>query len=1164
MNQRFVRRFGLPTRLRLTGASAALTVIVAAALMTTALAAPDPRANVGPYNVTFLEGGTGLTRPLGTDMPLLGAHAPWSMAGWINPSRERAETVVVAAIGDAAAATCRCVLLRNGKLALGLGGSTSIASDSAIPAKEWTAIAATYDGTTARLYVNGNEIASKAVDTTAVTPAVNLAPQIRDPLAHEHFGGSLADFQVHEKALTPDAVRALASTRPNLDLTVFTQVGSGWPWQQRAWRGLQEPQDPWTLPKAKTPADKPVAVPPVSSSALEKEDADDIWTLSNWRLREEPRLTDDGAHISRPGYRDDSWYVATVPGTVLTTLIDRGVYPDPDHALNNMAIPESLARQSYWYRTQFTPPVETAGRQLTLTFKGINYSADVWLNGSKIGSTKGAFIRGVFDVTDALKAGQPNVLAVRVSPPPHPGIPHEESISAGPGENGGNMAIDGPTFVAAEGWDWIPGIRDRNTGLWQGVELKATGLLRVLDPNVITTLPLPRTDSADVAILVPLENRHPNQADATITASFEGVQITKNVSLAPGLTEVRLDAREFPQLRIRNPKLWWPNGYGPQSLYTLTLGVSDSAVPSDTRKLRFGIRHITYELSLFDHDGRLRRVEVDLAGGTARGERLVDVRHEAIKRTANGWAASLTAAGETSPAVRPVASESMSPFLTLRVNGVPIAARGGNWGMDDSRKRVSRERLEPYFRLHQAANLNIIRNWMGQNTEDVFYELADEYGLLILNDFWASTQDFQVEPQDPQLFLANARDVISRYRYHPSIALWFGRNEGVPQPILNEGLADLVAQIDGTRHYNGSSNMVNLGGSGPYNYRPPESYFTTHAQGFSVEVGTPSLATLESIQATVPEADRWPLSDTIAYHDWHFGGNGDVATFMKALADQFGEATSLEDFERKAQMMNYVTYRAVFEGFNSRLWTRTSGRLLWMTHPAWPSNHWQIYSSDYDTHAAYYGAKKACEPVHAQLDLPDFRLTVVNTTRDKRTKLSLRTRVIALNNRLLEQRIDKVDAAANAITPLPPLALARHLDKERVVLVALTLTDAKGAVISENVYWQAKDEASHRQLNTLEAQAIQISAKSARNANEQVLTVTLVNHGAEPALNTKLTLVDPQGQRILPAYYSDNYLALLPGEPRTVEVRYPASAAGPASVQLRGWNVKPTSATARP
>ncbi len=148
-------------------------------------------------------------------------------------------------------------------------------------------------------------------------------------------------------------------------------------------------------------------------------------------------------------------------------------------------------------------------------------------------------------------------------------------------------------------------------------------------------------------------------------------------------------------------------------------------------------------------------------------------------------------------------TRSQFPHLTLRVNGVRILARGGNWGMDDSRKRIQRERLEPYFRLQQDANLNIIRNWMGTNTQDSFYDLCDEYGMMVLNDFWASTQDFQVEPQDPQLFLQNADDTVQRYRNHPSIVLWFGRNEGVPQPILNEGLGDVVAKLDGTRHFTG-------------------------------------------------------------------------------------------------------------------------------------------------------------------------------------------------------------------------------------------------------------------------------------------------------------------------------------------------------------------------
>src|SRR5450631_3934181 len=207
-------------------------------------------------------------------------------------------------------------------------------------------------------------------------------------------------------------------------------------------------------------------------------------------------------------------------------MIDQGTYTDPDYGLNNLAIPESLNKQDYWYRTEFSAPHDWSndspngsnGRRLTLTFEGINYAASVWLNGKPLGSIKGAFIRGIFDVTEAIKAGSTNVLAVRVSPPPHPGIPHEQSIKGGPGENGGAMCLDGPTFVDTEGWDWIPAIRDRNTGIWQAVTIKATSAVHVGDPQIVTRLPLPDIQQAAVEISVPLQNDSAYAVQGTLTA----------------------------------------------------------------------------------------------------------------------------------------------------------------------------------------------------------------------------------------------------------------------------------------------------------------------------------------------------------------------------------------------------------------------------------------------------------------------------------------------------------------------------------------------------------------------------------------------------------------------------------------------------------------------
>ena len=491
--------------------------------------------------------------------------------------------------------------------------------------------------------------------------------------------------------------------------------------------------------------------------------------------------------------------------------------------------------------------------------------------------------------------------------------------------------------------------------------------------------------------------------------------------------------------------------------------------------------------------------------------------------------------------------------MVLRVNGVRIAARGGNIGMDDFMKRVDRTRLEPYFKLHRDAHLNIIRNWVGQNTEESFYQLADENGLMILNDFWESTQDYNLEAQDPQLFLANAADVVKRYRNHPSIVVWFGRNEGVPQPIINEGLQDIIHHEDGTRIYMGSSNRVNLQNSGPYNYRPPVEYFTEHAKGFSVESGTPSLPTLEAWKRAIPAADRWPISDAWAYHDWHQTGNGTVKTYMDTLATRFGEGTSLEDFERKAQMLQYESYRAIFEGFNAGLWTQNSGRMLWMTQPAWPSSAWNIFSSDYDTQASFYGVKKAAEPVHVQMNLPDWKVVLVNNRTSDLAGVTVRARVVGLDNRPIAERSVTIPARGGAVTDA--FTLDPGATGTGVALVRLEALDAAGTVLSTNFYWQAATDAAYRAMTRMARVPLRASASRRTEGADTVTSVTLTNASATPAIETKLTIFNADGSQVLPAYFSDNYVSLLPGETRTIDVRYPTAKAAGEHVALRGWNL---------
>ena len=1109
----------------------------------------------GPYNADLPRGGDGLVKSLEAGA-VLPAEGSWSLQGWVEATTVSDGRVVVAGVGGPA--NGRFLALEDGVPALSIGGSTVVKGQGALKPGAWSHLAAVSDGTRVMLYLDGAKVGEGAATPVAPAALVQLGP--RKPGAAP-FGGKIAGFTAQGRALSAAEIKALAAAKPDPVLTVYESGSPTWPVQVRQMYGQVAPQDAWTRPKSKAAFSKPVAVPPYAGPAL-KADGDQSWIVARWSLAEAPKVADAATALSKPGYEAKAWYAATVPGTVLTTLVDRGVYPDPDYALNNTAIPESLNKQDYWYRTEFDAPAGQEGRHQQLIFKGINYAAEIWLNGEKLGDLKGAFIRGQFDVTGKLRPGA-NAIAVKVSPPPHPGIAHEESLTAGVGENGGMQALDGPTFIASEGWDWIPSVRDRNTGLWQDVVLRSTGDVRIGDSHVVTTLPKADNSQADVEITVPVENLTGAPVQTTVRAAFDNVAVERTITVAPGKSEVVFKPADFPQLSVKNPKLWWPNGYGAQTLYGLRLLASVGGKVSDQKDSRIGLRQMTYELSLMDSHGELRRVEVDYSKARQLGQDVTDGSHDGVRKVDGGWAASLTPEGETSPAVRDIPDTGLTPYLVIKVNGVKIAARGGNWGTDDWRKRVSRERLEPYFRLHHDAHLNTIRNWVGQNTEDVFYDLADEYGLLVLNDFWASTQDYQLEPQDVPLFLKNAADVIGRYRNHPSIALWFGRNEGIPQPILNEGLEALVHDLDGTRWYTGSSNRVNLQNSGPYSYKEPETYFTEHAKGFSVEVGTPSFPTLEAFEAAVPAPDRWPISDVWAYHDWHPTGNGATKSFLDAMIAKLGPPTSLEDFERKAQLMNYETHRAIFEGMNAELWTKSSGRLLWMTQPAWPSTMWQILSHDYDTHAAFYGTQKGSEIVHVQMSQPDHRLELVNNGLTPITGASLRARVVGLDGKLLTERTSKIDAAANSTTQGGVLDLAAPLAAQGAVVVRLDLTAADGTPLSSNLYWLVHDAEGSRKLSAMAAQPVSISAKSAKAGAETVVTVSLANTGSVPALNGKLTLVDARGVRILPAYYADNYVSLLPGERRTVEVRYPGGPSAGAKVELRGWNVTPAVAAVR-
>lgn len=912
--------------------------------------------------------------------------------------------------------------------------------------------------------------------------------------------------------------------------------------------GLVSPQPQSELPQSATPPQQAVRKPKRPVRALLEPSGAASWVLSDgWELAQTDQLVGGGGSLFDPAYDTSAWYNAVVPGTVLTSLVEAGVYPDPYYGLNNLSIPDSLCRTEWWYRIRFQQPQDAAGRRAWLRFDGINYRADVWLNGRKAGTVDGAFTRGVFDVTGLLSAE--NILAVKIRPPHNPGIPHEQSKAAGRGPNGGQLCLDGPTFISSEGWDWIPGIRDRNIGIWQDVTLEFTGDVTLADPQVITDLPLPDTSYADLTIRAEVTNHADEPRRAVLRGTLDGgVGFSLPVELAAGETRmVSCSPAECPALRITAPRLWWPNGYGAQELYTLQLTVEQDGVRSDAEQVRFGIRELTYELSVDTPAGEELRIDFAPTNDLCGGEMPFDSFHR--RPAGDGVVVPALKPGIDVSRLRRMEKDGAAPFLVLRCNGVRIFCRGGNWGMDDGMKRVSRERLEPAFRLHREEGFNMVRNWTGESTEELFYALCDEYGMLVWNDFWLSTEGYNQNVNDEELFLANARETVHRFRNHPSLAVWCPRNEGYATPTLEPRLAALIAREDGTRFYSPNSRYMNLRTSGPWHYLADESeYFLRHAFGFSTELGTPSVPTAETMRKFIPEADRWPISDTWYYHDLHFG----LPEYCEAVDALYGKAESLDDFCRKVQLINYDSHRAMLEAWNSRMWNSTSGVLLWMSHPAWPSLEWQTYSWDFETHGSFYGCRKACEPLHVQMNPHDGQVLVVNTTRD----VLMHGRVLATcytsaGKRLGRQEAALQEIAANAVTPAMVAVLPEN---EECYMVRLELY-VNGKRVSVNDYLRSPGR-DFTALNRL-AQVRLRARRMARQDDGRATTVCfeVSNPSAVTALAVKFNVRDGRtGEAILPAYISEGYIHLLPGEKRMVEAEC-ASCEG-AVLSAEGYNLE--------
>jgi len=887
--------------------------------------------------------------------------------------------------------------------------------------------------------------------------------------------------------------------------------------------------------------------------------------LSQFDLQSSSIIPESGEILSNTTYHSNVyWFPVKVPCTVLTGLVANKVYPDPYIGMNNMLIPDASDsfnhqyhleqysylpndpnpwKKPYWYRTTFTVPKSDNGKHFQLIFKGINYRAEVWVNGNRIADSSemaGMFAQYSLDVSKVIKAGNTNVLAVKIYPLDYPGLPSTPQLKAlgdffangGPtGDIGKNV-----TMLCSVGWDWMPAVRDRNMGIWQPVYLRTSGQVVIQNPQIKTDLPnLPDMNVARLSLHLSLNNFSDVLQNGKLKIiispenfSGQSFSVEQQVSTnANGSSDVNLNTGNIKQFIIHQPHLWWPNGYGEPNLYRIRLQYENNNQVWDDTSFVFGIRMVSSKIVMV-----------------------------------NGWAR-----------------------RDFYVNGRRVHLNGGAWVPD---MMLNRDSLRYDYELHlcKNSNINLVRIWGGGIAPpDIFFEMADKYGLMVWQDFWI-TGDTQGEfkgsanwPLEGNVFINNMVSTIFRIRNHPSLLVWTGGNEGHARKELYDAMRNDIATLDGTRPFIPSSSGYaklpagwkgswpddgpsGVYSGGPYSWQDAAHYYQLADEGkdwvFKDETGIPSQPPYETlpdiINNLVPDSTLpFPLNNTWGYHDACVG-NGHYDTYYNAMVERYGAPVSMKDFSDKMQLVNANGYRGIFEAAGHKL-NETGGVMLWKLNAALPSVIWQVYDWFLNPNAGYYFMQRACEQVHIQLNLDDSVVAVINRTYKAQQGLSADIKVFDINSKLLFSQNKSINLKTTDVEE--SLSLANVLSKEQgISFVVLNLKNSLGKNISHNVYWFAPDH-NFKALKEMPAANLEVKIlKTEKEKNETRWSFQFTNTTGHIAffINPQIT---KKGKEIFPSFWSENYFSLSPHESTIVNVSIPNAEIKESNTQLTlsSWNV---------
>ncbi|SEW38969.1 Glycosyl hydrolases family 2, TIM barrel domain [Chitinophaga sp. YR573] len=799
----------------------------------------------------------------------------------------------------------------------------------------------------------------------------------------------------------------------------------------------------------------------------------------HWRIS--PVIQSQPSAIATAGFADKNWIPAIVPGTVFYAYVRAGKEKDPDYGDNIYHVDKEKYNQPFWYRTEFPAMTVKNNQRVWLKFNGINKYADIWFNGKQIGYLHGHIQRGIYDITNLLNTKGANAIAVLVSPPKFDhGLANWES----------------PTYICSGSWDWMPAVPGLNSGITDTVALTVTGPVSITDPWIRADMP--DTNAATIRVSAQVMNSSP----VAVTGKLKAVISPGNIIISS--SEVTLAAGSSQEINLQpqymqHPHLWWPNGYGQQFLYDCKLSFETATISQS-----FGIRKISADTT------------------------------------------------------------SLNGPMRVYINQVPVLLKGGNWGMSDYMLKVRGKDYETRIRLHQAMNFNMIRNWTGEITDNAFYEYCDQYGIMVWDDFWLNNMG---GIDSLHMFEDNVIEKLKKFRNHPSIVIWCGANEGVPggnpDGDLSNVITNAIHTYDGDyRLYLPRSNAgvanpnfsihggsKNLSGSGIWANIDPKSYFTdphngylfsTNSWGMRSELGMATFVNPESFKKFMPQ-NYWvaPTPDSVNSKDnmWarHFfstdgamGGGADPVKYINDINKSYGQAVSLEDFCKKAQLLNLETMKAMFEAWNDHMWNDASGILIWMSQSAYPSMIWQTYDYYYDLTGAYFGAKSACEPMHIQWNPASKMVKVINNKNCSFHNLTASATVYNADGRAVRQYAKKTNLVVNASSVKD--AFIMLTDTAGLYFLRLNLYADNGQLLSENTYWVG----NYTSLNALPAVRISISAPL---KTSEGVTYTVSNQSKQSAaVGIRVQLLDNNGKQILPVLINDSYFTLMQGEKKQVQI----------------------------